>query len=456
MTHLLTIGLGVYMGSAVASYLLLLLLSMYADRKYRQGQSYRDLLLWGIKHDAPAVTILAPAKNEEPIIKPSVAALLNVPYSNLSVVIVDDGSTDRTFEILRDVYQLTETEKPVQRLPHSPIESVWKSGNEPRLTVVRKQSVGSKGDANNAGLEVVKTPYVLVTDVDSTIEQDTIPKMVARMLETGAVASGCALRPLNGCTVGKNGVRIELPMNYWAFSQVAEYIRTFQFRQGWAAFDSVFNISGAAGLFVTDALFEIGGYRSDTPAEDLASTWSLHRYGMKITYEPSTNIYTQVPDSARAMGSQRKRWARGLFQNLLFPDAVKLLFKFNRQSILMLWLWIFECAEPFIEFAGLVWIGWMSWHHTLPAITLWYVLGGILLAPFLTIVCMFQMERLYRRLSAKSIVALTLFSFLEVFPLKLPVGLAWRIEGALHYLAGVKTWEALPRQQFKEETSCVS
>jgi cellulose synthase/poly-beta-1,6-N-acetylglucosamine synthase-like glycosyltransferase len=456
VTHLLTIALGVYMGTAVASYLALLLLSIYADRQYRKGQSYRDLLLWGIEHDAPAVTILAPAKNEEPIIQPSVAALLRVPYPNLSVVVIDDGSTDRTFDILREVYQLTETGKPVERLPHSPIESVWKSGNEPRLTVVRKQSVGSKGDANNAGLEVVLTPYVLVTDVDSTLEHDTIQKMVVRLVETKSVAVGCSLRPLNGCKLTKNGVKIEMPRNYWAFAQVAEYIRTFQFRQGWVQMGAVFNISGAAGLFLTSALFEIGGYRSDTPAEDLASTWSFHQMGMKIGYEPSTNIYTQVPDSAKALGSQRKRWSRGLVQNLLFPRAKQLLFTKTWGAVLMLWLWTFEAVEPFIEFAGLVWVAEKSWHHTLAPLTLNLLIAAVFLTPLLTIICLIQMERNYSRLSAKSMVAIAVFSFVEMFPLKLPVGLAWRIEGVFHYLAGVNSWEALPRQQFKQETSCAT
>ena len=80
------------MGGAVASYLVLLLLSIFADHQYKRGQGNRDLILWGVNHDKPGVTIIAPAKNEEPIIKPSVAALLHVPYPNLQVIVVDDGS----------------------------------------------------------------------------------------------------------------------------------------------------------------------------------------------------------------------------------------------------------------------------------------------------------------------------------------------------------------------------
>ena len=442
------------MGAAVVSYLILLLLSILGDRRYKDGASYRGLLMWSLKQNAPAVTILAPAKNEEPIIKPSVAALLAVPYPNLKVVIIDDGSKDRTFDILKETYQLVETTIPPARLTHKAIESVWLSKSEPRLTVVRKQSAGSKGDANNAGLEVVTTKYVLVTDVDSTIEHDCIQKMVVRLQETNSFAVGCSLRPLNGCTITKKGVKIALPSDYWSWCQVGEYLRTFMFRMGWAQAGMVFNISGAAGLFITDSLFTIGGYRSDTPAEDLASTWSYHALGMKIDYEPSANIYTQVPDSMRAMGSQRKRWARGLFQNLMFPRAVEILFSGKRQAVLIAWLWLFECLEPFVEAAGIVWIGEKVYTHTMPMMGWYYLLGALVLCPVLSIASISQMERNYRRLSLGDIVKLAVFSFIELAPLKLPIGLWWRIQGTCSQLTGNRTWEPLPRQQFKEEKAC--
>jgi cellulose synthase/poly-beta-1,6-N-acetylglucosamine synthase-like glycosyltransferase len=455
VTHLLPIGLGVYMGAAVASYLVLLLLSIHADRKYRKGQSYRDYLMRYVRISPPPVAILAPAKNEEAIIEPSVAALLAVPYPNLAVVIIDDGSKDQTFDILKSVYQLYEIDKPKERLLHKPIKSAWKSAIEPRLTVLRKDSVGTKGDANNAGLEFVTAPYVLVTDVDSTIEPDTIQKLVVRMMETGAQGVGCALRPLNGCVLTDQGVKVMLPRNYWAFAQVAEYLRTFQFRQGWFSMGMLNNISGAAGFFKTDALHKIGGYRSDTPAEDLASTWSLYYLGLRVAYEPSTNIYTQVPDSCKALGNQRKRWARSIFQNLMFPRALKLLVSGKRQAFLLAWLWVFEVFEPFVEFAGICYIVDAITRHDLSRPG-WIFLGcGILLTPFLSLISIVQMERCYGRFSRRDAILLVLLSIVEVFPLKL-VGLIWRIQGVFQQLTGNTSWDPLPRQQFKRETSCVT
>jgi len=452
--HTFYLTFGVYMGLAVMSYVMLLILSYYGDRQYRKGAVTRKL--WAATHDLPAVTIVAPAKNEEPIIAPSVAALLRIPYPNLSLVVVDDGSTDQTFSILQNTYKLFEVERPsVDQFSHQPILSVWHSASDSRLTVVKKvASKSSKGDANNAGLEVVTAPFVLVTDIDSVIEPDTIHKLVARQAETNADAVGCSLRPLNGCSIGQQGVRVALPKNYWAFSQVCEYIRTFQLRQGWATMGSLNIISGAGGFFKIETLRTIGGYRTDTPSEDLASTWGIYLHGLKTAYEPSTNIYTQVPDTWKSMASQRKRWARGLMQILLVLSP--LLFKGTRQSLMMLWLWLFELVEPIIEVTGLGVIAYKAATHSMsPTSWLWLALG-ISMCPLLTFFCAIQMERLYGRMSKASVAKLLLFSFVEIFPVKLPLSLYWRLAGTVSYLTGNTTWEPLPRQTFSEDKSCVT
>jgi len=308
----------------------------------------------------------------------------------------------------------------------------------------------SKGDASNAGLEVVSTEYVLVTDIDSVVEPDTIHKLVVRQRETEADAVGCAMRPLNGCTIQKDGaVRIGLPRGYWAFAQVCEYIRTFQLRQGWAAMGTLNIISGAGGFFKLATIQRIGGFRTDTPAEDLASTWRLYLLEMKTAYEPSTNIYTQVPDTCRSMASQRKRWARGLMQILLV--SAPLLLKGNRHSLMLVWLWLFELAEPFIEAMGIGVIAFKVATHTMPLVGWYWITAGVSLTPILSIFCIVQMERCYRRMSMVSTLSLLMFSFVEVFPIKLPLSLYWRLAGTVQHLTGHRTWEPLPRQTFSEE-----
>jgi len=441
------------MGAAVLSYVVLILLSIRADREYQKGASRRavrvEALMRGV--DAPAVAILAPAKNEEAIIADSVDVLLGNPYPHLSLIVIDDGSTDATFAILAAKYELVPLPTlPETTLRHKPITGVWKSASEPRLTVIQKVwSGGSKGCGNNAGLEVVTAPLVFATDIDSIIEPDTIAKMVTRMEETGAVAIGCPLRPWNGCSLKDGAIQTNLPQNYWALSQVIEYLRTFQIRHGWASLGMLNNISGAAGLFKVDALRAINGYRPDTTAEDMASTWAFHLAGLPIAFEPDTNVYTQVPATWRSLKSQRKRWARGLIDILW--DCRRLLSpRYGRHALLAAWFWAFEFFEPFVEVAGGVLIVRQVVSHGMP---LWGWLGlaaGLLLTVILSAASVLQTERLCPRLSRADRLKAVCLSWIEMAPFKVPLALGWRISGTFAYLRGNTSWEALPRQQFQD------
>jgi len=456
--HWVVTGLGFYMSAAVLSYVALLFLSFRADHLYQRSSSRRTMRVQALSRgvDAPAVVIVAPAKNEEAIIGDSVDALLGIAYPNLSLLVVDDGSTDRTFAILESKFRLVKLPTvPKQTLRHKPITGVWKSLSEPRLTVVQKvASGGSKGCANNAALEVVTAPLVFATDIDSIVEPDAVTKMVARMEETGAVAIGCPLRPWNGCTVRDGIVQTKLPRNYWATSQVVEYLRTFQLRHGWACLGMLSNISGAAGLFRVEALRAIGGYRPDTTAEDLASTFAFHLADLRIAFEPSTNVYTQVPETWQSLKSQRKRWARGLF-DILWDSRRILGVTHGRYALLAAWFWLFELVEPFVEVAGLAVITRQMIIHDLSP----WVWAGLFACLFLTAMLsaasILQTERLYGRFSTADTLKIVLLSTIEIAPFKIPLGLGWRIAGTFAYLTGNTTWEALPRRQFHEQEASI-
>lgn len=454
LSHLVTVGFALYMGAAVVSYAALMILSFSADRKYIKTEGKRAHNIWWMDHGhAPSVTILAPAKNEEKIILDSIKAFLRLPYPNLKLMIVDDGSDDQTLAIIQREYQLVPKwwNNHLNRFKHKPIINMWSSSIEPRLTVVQKHaSHGSKGDANNAGLEIIHSQYVFVSDIDSVVETNAIKVLVARMQEMNADACGFPLRPLNGCFVKDHDVEVRLPKGYWGLSQVAEYARAFQLRQGWDAMGMLNNISGGGGIFRTDALKAIGGYRPDTTAEDLASTFALHLAGFKIVNAPDVCVYTQVPETFTSIRSQRKRWARGLLdimwdtKNMLHP-------RHGKFCLFALWMWIFEVIEPVIEVVGLAIItakilvdGFQRWE--------WFTLtAGIVITVAMSVISILHREKLYKRLSKIDGYKVALLSFLEIFPFKIPLALLWRIRGMVEYIIGDRTWEALPRQVFKKE-----
>jgi cellulose synthase/poly-beta-1,6-N-acetylglucosamine synthase-like glycosyltransferase len=454
--HYVAIAFAVYMGVAGTSYAALLWLSFRADREYRAGVSRRELQSRMLGADAPAITLLAGAKNEQLIIAASVRAFLGLPYPNLSLVIVDDGSTDKTFDILRQEFKLEKSDEtiPESTLRHQPILSIWQSRVQPRLRVVQKvASRGSKGDACNAGLEIVNTPLVFTTDIDSVLEPDAISRMLVYMQETGAVGVGCPLCPLNGVTVEDGMVKqIAMPGGFWERAQVVEYQRAFQLRQGWAYLGMLSNISGAAGLFQARALREIGGYRPDTTAEDVAATFHFHLRKMKLAMEPSVNVYTQVPERRITLRSQRKRWARGLLDTLWFSRALLNPWKHGRLSLLAAWLWTFEVAEPFVQTAGLAIVtadaftGYVHWRG-------WLVMvAGMMAIISLSMLSVALRQRSYPRWAERDRTKLMALSLVEILPFKVLLSLWWRMVGALEYLTGDTSWELLPRQTFGNDT----
>ena len=454
LNQLITAGFALYMGAAVVSYAALMVLSFNADRKYSKTAGRRTLESWVIVNgQTPAVTILAPAKNEEKIISDSIKAFLSLPYPNIKLVVVDDGSDDQTLAIMQEEYELVPKwwDSSRDEFKHQPIINVWSSFIEPRLTVVQKHaSRGSKGDANNAALEMINTPYTFVTDIDSVVEANAIETLVARMRETEADACGFPLRPLNGCIVKNQDIKVLLPKGYWELSQVVEYARAFQLRQGWDAMGMLNNISGGGGMFKTSALKAIGGYRPDTTAEDLASTFALHLAGFHIVNAPDVCVYTQVPDTFTSIRSQRKRWARGLL-DIMWNTRRMLNPKYGKFCLFAIWMWIFEVIEPIIETVGLAMVtakilvdGFQEWE--------WITLtAGITITIAMSTISVLHREKLYGRLSKTDKQKIALLSFLEIFPFKIPLALLWRIRGMVEYLIGDRSWEALPRQIFKKE-----
>ena len=133
----------------------------------------RASLLWGRYADhAPPIAVLAPAFNEKVTIIESVDSLLGLHYPDFEVIVINDGSSDKTLDRLIDHYEL----RPVHRyydlgVAHNPIRGLHASPLLPRLLVVDKEN-GGKSDALNAGINVARAPLFCSIDADSLLESD--------------------------------------------------------------------------------------------------------------------------------------------------------------------------------------------------------------------------------------------------------------------------------------------
>lgn len=316
--------------------------------------------------DAPFISIVTPAYNEELSIIESVKSFLAQRYPNFEVVVAVDGSTDATFSRLVKHFDLEEIPmKPDGDLPHADVLGVFKprSKKHGRLKVVLKEN-GGKGDAQNAGILYASGDYVLITDSDSILSPDALLKMVRPILEDpDIVGVGGSIGVVNNCVVQNNRIKqTRIPQTFLGMTQVIEYMRSFLLsRMGFHKLETMLTISGAFGLFSKEYIIKAGGYTSGSLAEDMDLNTKLLKYfhesgdKKKVTFIPDPLCWTEVPGYMESFKSQRERWGRGLIQTLISHVKVFLNPKYKKLGIYSYPHYVlYEWLTPFVEYFGLI------------------------------------------------------------------------------------------------------
>jgi cellulose synthase/poly-beta-1,6-N-acetylglucosamine synthase-like glycosyltransferase/peptidoglycan/xylan/chitin deacetylase (PgdA/CDA1 family)/spore germination protein YaaH len=229
----------------------------------------------------PQVAVVIPAYNEEKVIVRTIRSVLKSDYPNLRVVVVDDGSLDRTFDVAREAYP--------------------KEIEEGRLLVLSKPN-GGKAEALNLGLNHVEEEIYVGIDADTVIARDAVSKLVRHFADprVGAVAGNA-----------KVGNRI----NLWTRWQALEYITSQNFeRRAMDLFNVVTVVPGAIGAWRTSAVKKAGCYPVNTVAEDADLSMSLLEDRYKVIYDDHALAFTEAPATARSLMRQRFRWSFGILQ----------------------------------------------------------------------------------------------------------------------------------------------
>ncbi|WP_276988981.1 glycosyltransferase family 2 protein [Capnocytophaga gingivalis] len=329
---------------------------------------YTDLDLTTLKNSplAPGISIVAPAYNEQTTIISNVNSLLSLDYPKYEVVIVNDGSKDRTLELLIEEYELEETPfMYIERIKASPVKRIFKSKNPKyaKLTVVDKVNGGTKADASNAGVNACRYPYMLNTDVDCVLAKDALLRMIMPFLKSSVrvIGVGATLRMSNGCEMedGKL-VRVSPPKSFFPAFQEIEYLRSYLVgKMGWSVINGVPNISGGLGLFDKEILINAGGYDPASFAEDMDMVTRMIVYMRDFNYDyriveiPDTCCWTEGPPNYSVMYKQRTRWARGLFQFFMLYRKYLWNYKYGRLGLVtMPYMFLFEFLAPLIEIVG--------------------------------------------------------------------------------------------------------
>jgi biofilm PGA synthesis N-glycosyltransferase PgaC len=350
------------------SYLILGIFSAMALRKYLRKNSYVNYNSLVLSPLSPEVSIIAPAFNESKTIIDNVRTLLSLYYNNFEVILINDGSTDNTFEKIKEEYELTKVNYYFDyHLPCERIRGVYKSKNPSykRLTVIDKKN-GGKADSLNAGINICQSSLFISIDADSIIETDSILKLVKPFLEEKdrkVIGAGGVIRIVNSCEVERGHIReIHLPGQMLPRLQVLEYTRSFLLgRMAWSQLDGLMLISGAMGIFDRETVIKSGGYSIKTVGEDMELVVRMRRRmaeeGKKyeLTYIPDPLCWTQVPSDVKSLQTQRTRWTRGLVESLWTHRKIFFNKTYSRLGLLGYPYWFFfEWLAPLIAFSGFI------------------------------------------------------------------------------------------------------
>jgi cellulose synthase/poly-beta-1,6-N-acetylglucosamine synthase-like glycosyltransferase len=352
----------------VVIYSILMILSYFKTKKYLAQKSQDIEKIIFESPFTPGISIVAPAYNEEVTIINNVSSMLTVNYPNFEVVIVNDGSKDKTLDLLIEFFEMVETPYAyVEKIKTKPFKRIFKSTNlkYSKLIVVDKENGGTKADASNAGVNVAKHPYFICTDVDCVLERNALINMMQPILKSKIqiIAVGATMRMVNSCEVEKGVMKkTKLPKGIIPIYQEIEYLRSYLVgKTGFSSINAVHNVSGGLGLFDKEVVISAGGYDPLSHAEDMDMITRMIAY--MINYQkpyiieqiPETCCWTEGPPTLKVLNRQRTRWARGLLQ--IFTIHRKYLFNKDYKKMgLITFPYVFLCEfiAPIIEATGFV------------------------------------------------------------------------------------------------------
>lgn len=226
----------------------------------------------------PYVDIIVPAYNEEVNVVRTVQSLLESNYSSFGIIVVDDGSKDKTYEHLNSAFK----------------------GN-PSVQLFSKPN-GGKASALNFGILQSAADFVVCIDADTQLDRDAIRQLMQHCKNPGI-----------GAVAGN--VKVGNEINLLTRWQSIEYITGQNFdRKAMAMVNAITVVPGAIGAFRKEAIENAGGFTSDTLAEDCDLTVRIIKAGYRVEDEPGAIAYTEAPESLGMFLKQRFRWSFGVLQ----------------------------------------------------------------------------------------------------------------------------------------------
>ena len=442
-------------------YIVQLIMSFVKVRKNDKARQSNDFGRYVESENLLPISLLIPAYNEEENIVSNIKSLLKIDYPLFEIVVVNDGSTDRTHDKIVDSFGLYKIESAVRTsIPTKDVRGVYYNIEYPNLIYVDKEN-GGKSDALNAGINISSYPLFACLDADSRIEPDALLKLSIEFLKnTDTIVAGGLVRIANGFKIRDGRVSgFSMPEKMVERFQIVEYYRSFlSGRVSWGATNSMLIVSGAFGVFKKQAVIEVGGYKTNTIGEDMEIVVRLHRYmrthkrKYKIIFCEDSVCWTQGPMSVADIRSQRRRWQIGLFDTLISHKGLFLNPRYGMIGLMAIpYNWIFELFGAVVESLGYVIIPFslLMGELNMFFFTMYFLLA-VMLGVILSIGSLI-LEQYTRKsvMSAKQCLSLSLYAILENFGYRQLITV-FRLEGILKYRKLRKTWGKIKRKEIEQ------
>jgi cellulose synthase/poly-beta-1,6-N-acetylglucosamine synthase-like glycosyltransferase len=310
-------------------YIFLLVASIPDILKRYKELEHANIISIMKSHSLPPITIIIPAYNEEEFICEMVDSFLDNDYSNIFIIIVNDGSTDKTLEKLIETYDLNPVPPMIEQKikTTATIKGYYLSKLYKNITLIDKEHT-DRSDTVNIAVNACRTPLIMNVDADTLIERNAISSIVFYMLtRPDMVAAGGAVYIINGCTV-EDGKIVDTKMSLnpiYAF-QTCEYLRSFLFsKSGWNSLGGSLSNSGAFTAFKHASIIEVGGYAINNLAQDFEIILRLRAYKYehrsrnvnRVGYTPAAMVWTDVPGTLKTYWGQRFNWQYAILQSLM-------------------------------------------------------------------------------------------------------------------------------------------
>lgn len=223
------------------------------------------------------ISVLVPAYNEERTVKDTIESIFEIDYPIKEVIVINDGSTDRTKEIAEELLK-----------------------KYPKLKLIDKKNTG-KGDSLNTGIKMAKGELIVVVDADSYPSKDSFSKMTGFFDDEKIGAATCVFIPRN-------------KEKFLEKMQFIEYNIIAFTRKLLGYVDAIYVTPGPLAMYKKTALEKVGGFDTKNMTEDIEIAWRLTKAGYKIRMCLSTNATTTAPNKLKDWYRQRRRWGVGGIQ----------------------------------------------------------------------------------------------------------------------------------------------